>query len=162
MNKPPRLDPRVDPSTPLPRPPVPALRPKALPPDEKPTVELDGIEILKGMLREVGENMRAEFRVTNANIDSLSYEVTAIKGRVADAQRAIDKADQTAKRQSDEQERIRANLGALPETSDSAKSYIAKLARTEKAIEDAEAARSEAQARAEKERTALDAAIAAF
>ena len=82
MNKPPRLDPRVDPSTPLPRPPVPALRPKALPPDEKPTVELDGIEILKGMLREVGENMRAEFRVTNANIDSLSYEVSAIKGRV--------------------------------------------------------------------------------
>lgn len=82
MNKPPRLDPRVDPSTPLPRPPVPALRPKALPPDEKPTVELDGIEILKGMLREVGENMRAEFRVTNANIDSLSYEVIAIKGRV--------------------------------------------------------------------------------
>lgn len=89
-------------------------------------------------------------------------DIAAIKTRVADAQRAIDKADQTVKRQSDEQERIRSNLGALPETSDSAKSYIAKLARTEKAIEEAEAARTEAQARAEKEQTALDAAIAAF
>lgn len=89
-------------------------------------------------------------------------DIAAIKGRVADAQRAIEKADQTVKRQSDEQERIRANLGALPETSDSAKSYIAKLARTEKAIEDAEAARTEAQAKADRERAALDAAIAAF
>lgn len=89
-------------------------------------------------------------------------ELAAIKTRVADAQRAIDKAEQTVKRQSDEQERIRANLGALPETSDSAKSYIAKLARTEKAIEEAEATRTEAQAKADRERTALDAAIAAF
>lgn len=88
--------------------------------------------------------------------------IAAIKGRIAEAQRAIDRADQTAKRQSDEQERIRANLGSLPETSDSAKSYITKLARTEKAIEDAEAARTEAHAKADKERTALDAAIAAF
>ena len=89
-------------------------------------------------------------------------ELVAIKTRVADAQRAIDKAEQTLKRQSEEQERIRANLGALPETSDSAKSYIAKLARTEKAIEDAETARTEAQAKADRERAALDAAIAAF
>jgi len=88
--------------------------------------------------------------------------IAAIKGRVADAQRAIDRAEQVVSRQSSEQERIRANLGALPETSDSAKSYIAKLARTEKAIEEAEAARTEAQAKADRERTALDAAIAAF
>ena len=88
--------------------------------------------------------------------------IAAIKTRVADAQRAIDKAEQTVQRQSEEQERIRANLSALPETSDSAKSYIAKLARTEKAIEDAEAARANAQAKADQERDALDAAIAAF
>lgn len=88
--------------------------------------------------------------------------IAAIKTRVADAERAIERADQTVRRQSDEQERIRANLGALPETSDSAKSYIAKLARSEKAIEEAEATRAEAQARADKERAALDAAIAAF
>lgn len=89
-------------------------------------------------------------------------ELAAIQTRLADAQRVIDKAEQTLKRQSDEQERIRANLGALPETSDSAKSYIAKLARTEKAIEEAETARTEAQAKADRERGALDAAIAAF
>lgn len=88
--------------------------------------------------------------------------IAAIKTRVADAERVIERADQTVRRQSDEQERIRANLGALPETSDSAKSYIAKLARSEKAIEEAEATRAEAQARADKERAALDAAIAAF
>lgn len=45
-------------------------------------MELDGIEILKGMLREMGETMRAEFRVTNANIDSVSYEVAGLKKRV--------------------------------------------------------------------------------
>jgi hypothetical protein len=88
--------------------------------------------------------------------------IAAIKGRAADAQREIERADQTVERQTDEQERIRANLGALPETSDSAKSYVAKLARSEKVIEDAEAARAEAQAKADRERTALDAAIAAF
>lgn len=82
MNKPPRIDPRVESSTPLPRPQVPAIRPKALPPDQKPTLELDGIEILKGMLREMGENMRSEFRVTNSNIDALSYEVGNVKARV--------------------------------------------------------------------------------
>ncbi len=88
--------------------------------------------------------------------------IAAIKGRVADAQRAIERTDQALKRHGDEQERIRANLGALPETSDSAKSYIAKLARSEKAIEEAEAAQAEAQARVEREQAALDAAIAAF
>ncbi|MCM5559881.1 DUF4139 domain-containing protein [Pleomorphomonas sp. JP5] len=89
-------------------------------------------------------------------------ELAAIKTRVADAQRAIEKAEQAVARQSSEQERIRANLGALPETSDSAKSYIAKLARSEKAIEEAEAARASEQAKADRERAALDAAIAAF
>lgn len=88
--------------------------------------------------------------------------IAAIKTRVADAERAIERAERTIQRQSDEQERIRANLSALPETSDSAKSYIAKLARSEKAIEEAEAARAEAQAKADRERAALDAAIAAF
>lgn len=88
--------------------------------------------------------------------------IAAIKTRVAEAERAIERAEQVVTRQSGEQERIRANLGALPETSDSAKSYIAKLARSEKAIEEAEAARTEAQSRADRERAALDAAIAAF
>ncbi len=88
--------------------------------------------------------------------------LAAIKGRVADAERAIERAEQIVARQSDEQGRIRANLEVLPETSDSAKSYIAKLARSEKTIEGAEAARTEAQAKADRERAALDAAIAAF
>lgn len=88
--------------------------------------------------------------------------VAAIKTRVAEAERAIERAERTIKRLADEQERIRANLSALPETSDSAKSYIAKLTRSEKAIEEAEAARAEAQAKADRERVALDAAIAAF
>lgn len=88
--------------------------------------------------------------------------IAAIKTRVADAERAIERAERTVNRQSAEQERIRANLAALPETSDSAKSYIAKLARAEKAIEEAEAARAADQAKADRERTALDAAIAAF
>ncbi|PKR90254.1 hypothetical protein CXZ10_02370 [Pleomorphomonas diazotrophica] len=88
--------------------------------------------------------------------------IAAIKTRVADAERAIERAERTIERQADEQERIRANLSALPETSDSAKSYIAKLTRSEKAIEEAEAARAEAQAKADRERAALDAAIAAF
>jgi len=88
--------------------------------------------------------------------------IAAIKGRVAEAERAIERAEQTGKRQADEQARIRANLEALPETSDSAKSYIAKLAESEKAIEEAEAARAEAQTKADREKAALDAAIAAF
>ncbi|WP_026782798.1 DUF4139 domain-containing protein [Pleomorphomonas koreensis] len=88
--------------------------------------------------------------------------IAAIKTRVADAERAMARAGEIVKRQSDEQARLRANLQALPETSDGAKSYIAKLARSEKAIEEAEAARSEAQERADRERTALDASIAAF
>lgn len=88
--------------------------------------------------------------------------IAAIKGRVADAQRAIERANQALKRHGDEQERIRANLGALPETSDGAKSYIAKLARSERAIEEAEAAQAEAQAKVEREQAALDAAINSF
>lgn len=77
---PPRPDPRVDPPTP-PRP-IPAIRPKALPPDQAPTVELDGIEILKGMLREMREDMRSEFRLTNANIESVATEVSSLQERV--------------------------------------------------------------------------------
>ncbi|WP_284538844.1 DUF4139 domain-containing protein [Pleomorphomonas sp. T1.2MG-36] len=88
--------------------------------------------------------------------------IAAIKTRVADAERGIERAERTVARQADEQERIRANLAALPETSDSAKSYIAKLARSEKAIEEAEAERTAEQAKADRERKALDAAIAAF
>jgi hypothetical protein len=88
--------------------------------------------------------------------------IAAIKSRVTDAERAIERAGQVVARQSSEQERIRANLGALPETSDSAKSYITKLARSEKAIEEAEAARADEQVKADRERGALDAAIAAF
>ena len=88
--------------------------------------------------------------------------IAAIKQRVVDTERAIERAEQVVARQSSEQERIRANLSALPETSDSAKSYIAKLARSETAIEEAEAIRNEAQTKADKERAALDAAIAAF
>ncbi|SCM72898.1 conserved exported hypothetical protein [uncultured Pleomorphomonas sp.] len=88
--------------------------------------------------------------------------IAAIKGRVAEAERAIERAERAGRRQADEQARIRANLEALPETSDSAKSYIAKLAESEKAIEEAEAARAEAQTRADREKAALDAAIAAF
>ena len=74
----------------------------------------------------------------------------------------VERAEQVVARQSGEQERIRANLGALPETSDSAKSYIGKLARSEKAIEEAEAIRADEQAKADQERASLDAAIAAF
>ena len=88
--------------------------------------------------------------------------IAAIKTRVADAERAIERAERTVTRQAEEQERIRANLAALPETSDSAKSYIAKLARSEKAIEEAEADRTAEQAKADRERQALDTAIAAF
>ena len=88
--------------------------------------------------------------------------IAAIKTRVADAERAIERAERTVARQAEEQERIRANLAALPETSDSAKSYIAKLARSEKAIEEAEAERVAEQAKADRERQALDTAIAAF
>ena len=88
--------------------------------------------------------------------------IAAIKTRVADAERGIERAERTVARQADEQGRIRANLAALPETSDSAKSYIAKLARSEKAIEEAEVERATEQAKADRERKALDAAIAAF
>lgn len=88
--------------------------------------------------------------------------IAALKGKVAATERAIDRADQVIQRQSDEQARIRANLEALPETSDSAKSYVAKLARSEKAIEDADAARTAAQDKADKERAALSEAIARF
>ena len=88
--------------------------------------------------------------------------IAAIKTRVADAERGIERAERTVARQADEQGRIRANLAALTETSDSAKSYIAKLARSEKAIEEAEAERTAEQAKADRERKALDAAIAAF
>lgn len=106
------------------------------------------------------------FYASTRGIDAAVAEklkaIAAIKTRVADAERAMARAGEVVTRQSGEQERLRANLQALPETSDGAKSYIAKLARSETAIEDAEAARSEAQERADRERTALDAAIAAF
>jgi len=106
------------------------------------------------------------FYASTKGIDAVVAEklkaIAAIKTRVADAERAMTRAEEIVKRQSDEQERLRANLQALPETSDGAKSYIAKLARSEKAIEEAEATRAEAQERADRERTALDAAIAAF
>lgn len=106
------------------------------------------------------------FYASTRGIDAAVAEklkaIAAIKTRVADAERAMSRAEEIVKRQSGEQERLRANLQALPETSDGAKSYIAKLARSETAIEEAEAARSEAQKRADRERTALDAAIAAF
>ncbi|MCM5552603.1 DUF4139 domain-containing protein [Pleomorphomonas sp. NRK KF1] len=104
----------------------------------------------------------ASTRGTDPEVVEKLKAIVAIKTRVADAERAIERAERTIQRQSDEQERIRANLGALPETSDSAKSYIAKLVRSEKAIEEAEGARAEAQANADRERVALDAAIAAF
>lgn len=81
---PPRSDPRAEPPTPRP---LPAIRPKAFPPDEKPTVEVDGIEILKGMLREMREDMRSEFRSTNANIQVVSHDVTTLKNRVGTLER---------------------------------------------------------------------------
>lgn len=88
--------------------------------------------------------------------------IAGLKQKVADAQRAIDRAADTINRQTAEQERIRANLQALPETSDSAKSYVTKLAKSEKAIEAAEAERTDAEALADKDREALSAAIAKF
>lgn len=88
--------------------------------------------------------------------------IAGLKQKVAEAERAIDRAAETITRQTAEQERIRANLQALPETSDSAKSYVTKLARSEKAIETAEADRTAAEARADKDRQALSEAIAKF
>ncbi len=104
----------------------------------------------------------ASTRGIDAAVAKKLKAIAAIKTRVADAERAMSRAGEIVTRQSGEQERLRANLQALPETSDGAKSYIAKLARSEKAIEEAEAARGEAQERADRERVALDAAIAAF
>lgn len=104
----------------------------------------------------------ASTRGIDAAVAKKLKAIAAIKTRVADAERAMSRAGEIVTRQSGEQERLRANLQALPETSDGAKSYIAKLARSEKAIEEAEATRAEAQERADRERTALDAAIAAF
>jgi len=88
--------------------------------------------------------------------------IAGLKQKVAEAERAIDRATDTINRQTAEQERIRANLQALPETSDSAKSYVTKLAKSEKAIEDAEAERAAAETRADKDRQALSEAIAKF
>lgn len=88
--------------------------------------------------------------------------VAAIKARLAGYDRAIDKAGDTIDRLTADQERVRANLKAVPETSDSAKAYLAKLDRSEKAIEAADAERSKTQDLSDKARSELDAAISSF
>ncbi|WP_237153513.1 DUF4139 domain-containing protein [Oryzibacter oryziterrae] len=88
--------------------------------------------------------------------------IAALKHKVDDYQRAVDEADQVVSRKTAEQERIRANLAALPETSDSAKSYIAKLDKSEAAIDAAQADRTKNQDLADKANQDLDDAIRAL
>ena len=85
--------------------------------------------------------------------------VAALKGKVAGLARAVDKAEQSLARFNDEQERLRANLKAVPETSDLAKTYMSKLDRSEKAIDKTEAERAAAQGDLEKAQADLDTAI---
>ncbi len=85
--------------------------------------------------------------------------VAALKGKVAGLARAVDKAEQSLARFNDEQERLRANLKAVPETSDLAKTYMSKLDRSEKAIDKTEAERAAAQGDLEKAQADLGTAI---
>jgi hypothetical protein len=88
--------------------------------------------------------------------------IAALKGKLADLDKAVDRANNIIGRMSDEQARLRANLAAVPATSDSAKTYLGKLDRTEKEIEKAEGSRADAQGEADKARAAYQQAIASF
>jgi hypothetical protein len=103
---------------------------------------------------------------STASIDpALAAKIAKVldaRAAAARAAQAVKNAEVQIKRISDDQARIRDNLGAVPDGSELQKSYLAALAEQEKKIAAAIAARDKATEDLNKARQALDDAIAAI
>jgi hypothetical protein len=88
--------------------------------------------------------------------------LAGLRRALAEAERAVEDAGTDIARLVGEQDRVRSNLGAVPDTSDLAKTYLGRMGDLDEAIAGAEDTREEAEAAAVAARRAYEAAIADF